>query len=234
MDTKNKQKLLSKIEEKLSKIEDKKELENIKDCEENCEENCILLYKLKRWNKAFVSLFFVGVIVSIVAIIFGLMTLEENIRLRENLSRNILPNVTLEIFDNSTTTKSVTVPNNVVGGMYNQSLTLDCKNLSKPQVVRVKVFLTRSDGETVEVSLAQNNMWQVGGDGYVYYYAVVEGSKPVTVFDSVKFGTDNLISTMDGFHYLSFVVECLDFDSEIAPKLWEQAPTSWINGYVDM
>lgn len=227
MTTKNPQNSITNIEQKLSKLNGENQSKQCVKNYDNKEDFCLKYHKVKAWNKALIMLFIVSIILLIVSVIFSSFVLDENIRLRDNISGGINTNLNIEISPNNVQTKTTTILTNVVATKYNQKLTLYADSLPQKQVIRAKAVFTRNDGTNCVVNLNTDSNWIEGRDGYFYYYGIVEDGN-VLVCDSVELGEQVYAGNKEGVHYLTFIVESLNSDNEYISNLWYCSPTDWL------
>ena len=189
------------------------------------------IYTLKKWNYGLIAMFFV-VLLLLIFIVGAFIGLWQNNQQFFNENKQMmLSNVSLKVLENKSNNVSVKVLSNTLTGVtYTQNVKLDVSNLKTRQVVRGKATLTKANGESVEIELAEHGNWKLGTDGYLYYCNIVDETSNILLCEQVELKSGVLnVENNSGMSYLTFTVESLSYDGGFASLLWVDAPQNWLN-----
>ncbi len=149
-----------------------------------------------------------------------------------NQNQTFLMPLGVDVSNNGSATKSVTMLSNIVGGVsYPQQVSISGANNSS-QVVRAKAIVTNHLGEVFNAQIVPETGWEAGVDGYVYFNGVLNAGDVNVLTKQITLPSGFI--TLEGCeknHVLTFVVESLNFDDGYAGLIWEGAPTLWAETY---
>lgn len=140
--------------------------------------------------------------------------------------------VTIAVMENGSSAFTITYPRNTIPGMtYQQPIILFQPNNTSPTLVRAKVSLVTSAGDSVAIKMVVPQTWTVGEDGYYYYNGsllentTTEFSSAMEIPKALESGEirENCVVTV--------VVEAIHKASGMVPQLWTTAPSGWIENY---
>lgn len=209
---------------------DKNNKKSAKDNVDNCDKNLSLNKKYKKIINGLIwALCVVGILIAIEAIML-IIYVPRYYKVKSNIGMTILKQIDIEINENQSESKAITIIKNAIGGVeYFQNVQVVSGELKKSQVIRAKASVVDGDGITKNLDIICDNNWVKGEDNYYYYQYVVTQSKNIDFCNKIILPIDlNKDTDTSNQHIAIFTIESLDYNAGYAGVLWNTPFSQWI------
>lgn len=209
---------------------DKNNKKSDKDNVDNCDKDLSLNKKYKKIINGLIwALCVVGILIAIEAIML-IIYVPRYYKVKSNIGMTMLKQIDIEINENQSESKAVTIIKNAIGGVeYFQNVKVVSGELKKSQVIRAKASVVDGDGITKNLDIICDNNWVKGEDNYYYYQYVVTQSKNIDFCNKIILPIDlNKDTDTSNQHIAIFTIESLDYNAGYAGVLWNTPFSQWI------
>ena len=209
---------------------DKNNKKSAKDNVDNCDKDVSLNKKYKKIINGLIwTLCTVGILMAIEAIML-IVYVPRYYKVKSNISMTMLKQIDIEINENQSESKAITIIKNAIGGVeYFQNVKVVSGELKKSQVIRAKASVVDGDGVTKNLDIICDNNWVRGEDNYYYYQYVITQSKNIDFCNKIILPIDlNKDTDTSNQHIAIFTIESLDYNAGYAGVLWNTPFSQWI------
>lgn len=140
--------------------------------------------------------------------------------------------VRIMIMEDGSSASSIAYPRNMIPGMsVKQPIELLQPNNTPRLLLRAKLMLVASNGDSQFVNATVTEEWQVGEDGYYYYKGIGQENDLVTFATHIEIPKQLSGGEVRENCMITIVVESVQKGSGTALQLWTTAPSDWLTTY---
>ncbi len=117
------------------------------------------------------------------------------------------------------------------GSVYSQPIGISVPANTSNALLRAKIQLTETDGDTTKVLATTTNNWTEGDDDYYYYNGVAKSSDAIEFVSKITVPTTLTNEDANKVFTVSVVVEAIQEANNAARNVWTTAPEEWLTTY---
>lgn len=138
--------------------------------------------------------------------------------------------VTMTIVQDGSCSSSIVYPRNTIPNMsVKQPITLFQPNQTQDLLIRAKLTLVASNGDSQAVRAEVTKDWQEGSDGYYYYKGVGKSNDQLLLATHIFIPKPLSSGQVRENCMITVVVESIQKVHQFAPQLWSSAPSDWLD-----
>lgn len=117
------------------------------------------------------------------------------------------------------------------GSVYDQAIGVSIPADTSDALLRAKIQLTGTDGDTTNIVATTASDWVAGSDDYYYYNGVARANNQIDFVSKITVPTSLTNDVANSVFTVSVVVEALQEANNAARDVWTTAPSTWLNTY---
>lgn len=117
------------------------------------------------------------------------------------------------------------------GSVYSQPIGISVPADTSNALLRAKIQLTETDGDTTKVIATTAGNWTEGDDDYYYYNGVAQAGNAIEFVSKITVPTTLTNEDANKVFTVNVVVEAIQEANNAARSVWTTAPEEWLTTY---
>lgn len=117
------------------------------------------------------------------------------------------------------------------GSVYSQPIGISVPDNTSNALLRAKIQLTETDGDTTKVIATTASNWTEGADDYYYYNGVAQAGNAIEFVSKITVPTTLTNEDANKVFTVNVVVEAIQEANNAARSVWTTAPEEWLTTY---
>ncbi len=117
------------------------------------------------------------------------------------------------------------------GSVYSQPIGISVPDNTSNALLRAKIQLAETDGDTTKVIATTASNWTEGDDDYYYYNGVAQAGNAIEFVSKITVPTTLTNDDASKVFTVSVVVEAIQEANNAARSVWTTAPEEWLTTY---